>query len=140
MRRLIFLVLVIITLAACGSPNAKFQRWTSAQVVDSLKAASLEVNAPRAMTKEDYGIAPMRAADAMFFGLPSLCDTCGGRVLAFSNADDLKKTEAFYVELGKGSAMLFSWTFAKDNILIQLNGDLAEDKAKAYESALNSMK
>ena len=38
--------------------------------------------------------------------------------------------KAYYDDLGEGSAMLFSWTAVKDNILIQINGDLPEEKYK----------
>lgn len=60
--------------------------------------------------------------------------------MSFSSQEDLDKTEAFYVQLGRESAILFSWTFKKDNILVQINGDLPEDKARQYESALNNLR
>jgi hypothetical protein len=36
--------------------------------------------------------------------------------------------------------MLFSWVFVKDNIVVQINGDLPEEQAKKYEAALNGLK
>ena len=93
------------------------------------------------MTKDDYGMAPMKAKEATNFLVPSLGeDDAGGRVFVFDNQADLDSTKAFYDTLGKESAFLFSWTFAKDLTLVQINGDLPEDKAKQYEAALAGMK
>jgi hypothetical protein len=36
--------------------------------------------------------------------------------------------------------MVFSWTFEHDNILLQLSGDLPEEKAMQYKEALEGMK
>ena len=42
--------------------------------------------------------------------------------------------------MGASFAMLFSWVFVRDNILVQINGELPEAKAKQYETALRSAK
>jgi hypothetical protein len=44
------------------------------------------------------------------------------------------------VKLGKENAAFFSWVFVKDNILVQINGNLPEEQAKKYEAALNALK
>lgn len=113
-----------------------FVKWTSAQVVDAFLAAGLEASSPRPMTKDDYGFAPMIAIEGARFLITSLCSDCGGRILNFASQEDLEKTRAYYVEMGKESAAFFSWTFAKDNILVQINGDLPEENARQYEAAL----
>jgi hypothetical protein len=46
----------------------------------------------------------------------------------------------YYNELGRQSAALFSWVFVKDNILIQINGDLPETTARKYEAAIIDLK
>lgn len=91
------------------------------------------------MTKDDYGLAPMTAVEGMRFLIPSLCPDCGGRVLSFASSEDLEVTKAYYAELGRASAIFFSWVFVKDNILVQINGDLPEEKAKQYEAVLDAM-
>jgi len=116
-----------------------FQQWTSGQVIEAFQAAGLEAESAYLMTRDDYGMAPMLAVEGTRFFIPSLCADCGGRVLSFSSQDDLDITEAYYVELGRGSAMFFSWTFTKDNILIQINGDLPEERARQYEMALETL-
>ena len=91
------------------------------------------------MTKDDYGLAPMMAVEGIRFLIPSLCPDCGGRVLSFASPEDLEVTKMYYVELGRASAMFFSWVFVKNNILVQINGDLPEERAEQYEAALNAM-
>jgi hypothetical protein len=48
-------------------------------------------------------------------------------------------TGDYYFALGKSSAAFFSWVFIKDNVLVQINGDLPEDKAKQYQTVLDSI-
>jgi hypothetical protein len=38
------------------------------------------------------------------------------------------------------SADNFSWVYVKDNILVQLDGRLDEEKAKQYEAAIGNVK
>lgn len=118
------------------SPTA---RWTTDQVLAAFKAAGLEAEQTRPMTKDDYGIAPYVGSGVRFF-VPSVCADCGGRLFSIENAEELARVKLFYDEMGKQSAMLFSWTFARDNILVQINGDLPEAQAKQYEAALLNLK
>ncbi len=142
MRKVVFAVMVlfIALLVGCSTPAPKFDKWTPDQVVNTFKAVGLECENVRSMTKDDYGPAPMKAAQAMRFYVPSLGENVGGRIFSFSDQTELDDTKRYYDELGKESAWFFSWTFARDNILVQINGDLKEDKARQYEEALNSLK
>lgn len=112
---------------------------TAAELVDAFDEAGLEVGSPRPMTRDDYGIAPMKAVEAIKIGLPSLCDDCGGRVLRFDTAEDLADTKAYYDELGRESAALFSHTFTRGLLLIQLNGELPDAEAAAYNDVLQGL-
>ena len=38
------------------------------------------------------------------------------------------------------SAAFFSHVFVRDNVLVQINGELPGDKAKQYDAALQAMK
>ena len=116
-----------------------FVRWNSEQVVQAFKDAGLEAESTRPMTKDDYGMAPYVATEGTRFLIPSLCSDCGARIMSFDSEEDLNLTREFYVRLGEQSAMFFSWTFVKDNILVQINGDLPEDQARQYEAALNNL-
>jgi hypothetical protein len=132
-------VLVCLLLTACGggqtaqAPAAK--AVTPDDVIAAFKAAGLEAENARAMTKEDYGMAPMLCDGRRFF-IPSLGPNNGGRVFVCPNATDRDKLATFYRELGKASAALFTHALVKGNVVVQLNGDLSEEQAKKYEAAI----
>ena len=136
MRRLIWIGLVVSVLVACGG-GAKAA--TGDDVVAAFKAANLEAEGARPMAKDDYGAAPYVCTGTRFL-IPSLGEEAGGRVFVCGNDADRDALATFYTELGKGSALLFSWVFVKDRIVVQINGDLPEEQARKYEAALNGMK
>ncbi|HDD61369.1 MAG TPA: hypothetical protein ENF22_02405 [Chloroflexi bacterium] len=134
----------IITIVVTATPEPptpapKFQAWTSEQAIEAFKTANLEAENTRPMTKDDYGAAPFVAEEGTRFFIPSLCADCGGRAISFSNREDLDLVKNYYVELGEASSWFFSWVFEKDNILIQINGDLPEEQALKYQAALDNM-
>jgi hypothetical protein len=121
------------------TPTPQFALWDAAQVVDAFKSAGLEAEGTYQMTKDDYGAAPMMATEGIRFLIPSICADCGGRILEFDNLSGLAATQIYYEELGKQSAWFFSWVLVKDNILVQINGKLPEDKATQYQEALEDL-
>lgn len=137
LRRMLVMLIVVGALAGCGAP--KPTGWTPAQVVAAFKAAGLPAENALPLTKEDYGLAPYVGSGLHFF-VPTLCADCGGRVFAIENKEERERLQKFYVEMGKQSAVLFSWVFVKDNIVVQINGDLPEAQAKAYDAALSSLR
>ena len=116
-----------------------FQKWNAAQAVAAFKAAGLEVESVTPMTKDDYGLPPMTAVEAIHFLIPSLCSDSGGRVFSFASQADLDLVRSCYVQLGKSSAAFFSWTFVNENVLVQINSDLPEAKARLYETAFGKI-
>ncbi len=112
---------------------------TAAQVIAAFKAAGLEAESPTPMTAKDYQPAPYSGDQAAHFLIPSLCAECGGRVFIFSDADNQEAVAGFYHSLSLRGGPYFSWVFQKGNILVQINGDLPQDKAKAYQAALNGL-
>jgi hypothetical protein len=59
--------------------------------------------------------------------------------LNFANSEALATSQSYYVELGARKAAYFSWVFVKDNILVQINGQLEETRARQYEQALATL-
>jgi hypothetical protein len=45
-----------------------------------------------------------------------------------------------YYEKGLSGLASPPWIFVKDNILVQINGDLSKELAKQYQDALNVMR
>lgn len=126
---------LLLLLTACGGSTPTI---TGDQVVGKLKAAGLEAEKPAPMTKEDYGLAPFVCKGTHFF-TPSVDDTAGGRIYVCEDEKERDSLKAYYDALGKGSAMFFSWTFAKGSVLVQVNGDLPEAKARQYEAVVNAL-
>jgi hypothetical protein len=121
------------------SPTPDFIKWNSSNVVSKFKENGLEAEGLREMTRQDYGMAPLSAIEGTRFLIPSLCPDCGGRIFSFQNQEDLDLMKNYYEGLGRQSAFLFSWVFIKDNILVQINGDLSEERAREYENVLQDL-
>lgn len=137
----------LLLLAACGGARVQvnkaptFQKWKAAQVVDAFRAAGLEAEGARPMKRpDDYGLAPMTDAEGVRFFIPSLGEESGGRVLSYAAPADVETAQKYYSGLGRQSGALHSWVYVRDNILVQINGALPEEKASAYESALLAMR
>jgi hypothetical protein len=81
-------------------------------------------------------MAPMSAKEAKIFGIQKddSGDYMNGRIFLFEKEKDLTKTKDYYDELGKESAMAFSYTAANEKklILMQFNGDLPQDLVQKY--------
>ena len=137
LRGMLVMLIVAGALAGCGAP--KPPGWTPAQVVSAFQAAGLPAENARPLTKDDYGLAPYVGSGLRFF-IPAPCADCGGRVFAVENKEERERLQKFYVEMGKASALVFSWVFVKDNIVVQINGDLPEAQAKAYDAALSKLR
>jgi hypothetical protein len=127
------------TPAPTATPKPAFQKYGSADVIQAFRAAGLEIGETSTMGPQDYGAAPMTAVEGTRFLIPSLGEDKGGRVLSFSSSADIEPVRAYYTELGKASALFFSWVFVNDNILVQINGNLPEEQARQYEAALGAL-
>jgi hypothetical protein len=127
------LSLVLLGLTACSLVGGA--SVTPERVIESFKAKGLEAENSTEMTKDDYGPAPFVCEGRRFF-IPSIGDGKGGRAFVCETEADLVSLKNYYDSLGRGSAMLFSHTFRKGMVLVQINGDLPEATAKQYEAAL----
>ena len=137
---LIVTVILLFLLSACGGGPSASRQWTGQHVVDGLKAAGLEAESTRPMAQEEYSLAPMMTTEGIRFFIPSLGEDRGGRILIFDDVEKRDTTRDFYVKAGEQNALIFSWVYVKDNVVVQINGDLPEDQAKKYETALQSLK
>lgn len=128
------ILVVAVLFTACGGGQAAAR--TPESIVAAYKAAGLEAESPTAMGPGDYGPAPYVGKGVRFL-IPSICDDCGGRAYV-GTKEEIAALQRYYVELGKGSALLFSWVFVTPDgkAMVQINGELPEDQAKKYEEAL----
>ena len=123
---------------ASGTPNP-FVVWNSGEVAEAFRRAGLEVDHPRPMTSDDYGLVPMLAIEGTRFFIPSVCADCGGRIMSFANLQDLAIVQDYYAQMARFGAVLASWVYVKDNILLQINGELAETAALKYKAVLDEL-
>ena len=133
--------LVVVTVTPPRpTPTSTFQKWSLEDARNAIVEAGLEFEEYYEMTNDDYGLAPMNAVEAWRFLIPSLCADCGGRIYSFDDPAKLAAMKEYYDKLGEASAIFFSWTFVKGNILIQISGDLSETQALLYQQALANIK
>lgn len=132
-------IVVVTATSVPVTATPEFIKWTPDQVLSAFQNAGLEIGEPYLMQPTDYGPAPMVAAEGKRLLIPSMGVDFGGRVFSFASQNDLDTMYHYYEGLGKASGWFFSWLFMKDNILVQINGELPEDRARQYEIVLNSL-
>lgn len=130
------LATLVVALLLTGCGGAQTAARTPDSIVAAYKAAGLEAESPTAMAAGDYGPAPY-VAKGVHFLIPSMCADCGGRAFV-GTKEEITQLRSYYEEMGKASALLFSWVFVTPDgkAMVQINGDLPEDQAKKYEEAL----
>jgi hypothetical protein len=107
-------------------------------VIAAFKAAGLEAESPKAMTRKDYGLAPYVCKGIRFL-IPSLGEDAGGRAFFCPRKGDGEKLAKYYNSLGEQSAILFSHVFQQPPYVVQINGDLPDEQAAKYEMALQQL-
>jgi len=123
-----------------SSTSDKKSAANLADIIEKFKKDGLTVENSKSMTKEDFGMAPMSAKEAYIFAIQK--DDTGNfinsRIFSFEDSEDMDKTKTYYDNLGKESAVAFSYTASNDKkkVLMQFNGDLPQDLVQKYvESA-----
>lgn len=133
---LIVLLAAVLLLTACSGGGASTAARRPDSIVAAFKAAGLEADSPTPMGPGDYGPAPYVAKGVRFL-IPSICPDCGGRAFV-GTKEEIADLSRYYEEMGKASALLFSWVFVTPDglAMVQINGELPEEQARKYEAAL----
>lgn len=138
MKRVGLLILmVLLVLAGCSEKEES--SISADDVVAKFKAAGLEAEDATDITNKDMGIAPMRFDEGKRIIIPFIGPESGGRVFIFKKTSDLKELQNYYDELGKASAMMFSHTYSKGNVLIQMTGEMEDSLFDKYKKVLDEM-
>jgi len=141
LKRLIGLAIIsvlIVIVTACGSAS---KQRSADDVAAAFKSANLSVDNTVNLEPKDFGMAPMKTKEAKRFSISSIeGDKAWGRIYVYENNSDLEEMKKFYDEIGKKSALFFTWLVAKDNVLIQFNREVPEDMFNKYKAALDAMK
>lgn len=126
---------LLVTAFMLGCSTLSQPITTSNDVILAFKQAGLEVEEARPMNEQDYGTAP-QVCEGMHFLLYSLGPSHGGRVYFCDDPTERDDLAAFYRNRGERSPAARSWVFVKENVVVQLNGALSEERAQAYEAAI----
>jgi hypothetical protein len=115
-------------------PAAEFVKWNVEQIIQAFKKGGLEVGPFRPMLKDDYAGAPVMTLQGICFYTSSGGEGCTARVLSFLDQSSLDKTRQFFSDNG------YTWLFSNHNILVEMNPEVSESTARAYEALLNDLK
>ncbi len=116
------------------TPTPQFQRYSAERIIRAIQAAGLEAAAVRPVAVSSFGAPDTPGAEALAFALPSICPDCSGVALSFARPDDLAAAKSYMVEVQ--SQQQPAWIFAKDNVLLHLDGALSEAQARQYGQIL----
>ncbi|WP_063564870.1 hypothetical protein [Paenibacillus sp. O199] len=147
---LIFLGALLL-IAGCSSGGSV----TADDVISKLKTSSVEAENPEKILQEDSIKLNPEDGEVVRFKLPSMNgssvqegsgenglvykDAPSGHIFIFNNNADLVELQKFYEEMGQTSELFRSWTYAKDNILLQIPGALPEDQFNKYKEVIDSL-
>ncbi|MGO1492054.1 MAG: DUF1002 domain-containing protein [Ruoffia tabacinasalis] len=120
------------------------------EILQAFYDAGLNVMEPKIMTRNDYGIAPLLAEEAVSFGAQfaefvfenedgSIEQFNYGRLFLVRDENDLQTIKAVYDDLGKEAAMLYSHTYSKGDILLQMGGDVSDEDFALYTAVIDEV-
>jgi hypothetical protein len=118
------------------TPTPQFQRYSAERLIRAFQAAGLEAAAVQSVPVTNFGAPDVPGAEALTFALPSICPDCGGVVLSFTRPDDLTAARSYLVDI---QAQQPAWIFARENVLLHLDGALTEAQARQYGQILAAL-
>lgn len=111
--------------------------WRSGEVIAAFHQAGLPAEVVRGATKDGRdGFASLMVTDAVQFRLSDE-DMEMGTVFCFKNKSDLERLKSYYQSLNESLPQFSSWLYVKDNVLLQINHEVPEEKARTYAAALD---
>ncbi|AIQ63328.1 stress protein [Paenibacillus stellifer] len=134
----VFLIVAVFIFSGCSSNNSA-SSVSLDDVIAKFKAAGLEAENATDITNKTMGMAPMKFEEGKRILVPSLGEDAGGRVFVFKKTSDLEELKSYYDELGKSSAMLFSHTYVKGNVLLQMSGDMEQEQFDKYKKVMDEL-
>lgn len=115
-----------------------FEAWRASDLLQELRSAGLDVQAaPGGKMNDEIGMSSrveearfQTYADSKFFA---------GTILTFHSEDELVRMANYLRALGQSIPAYRSWVFVRDNALVQIDGELPEERATQFEEALYSL-
>ncbi len=113
-------------------------KWSPGDIVKAFNESGLGIEKTEPVNNLDYSSLPAKAKEAIKFTVPLIGEEGIGCILSFEVKRNMEEIRKHYLDKNKKEE-LYSWTFAKDNILIVLNGVISEEKARMFERVLNQL-
>jgi hypothetical protein len=115
-------------------------RYSSGDVLMAFRGKGLEIDRPTPLRQNaaSHSEAMRRMTEGMRFYLPSACPNCDVWIYSFPTDSDTHQAEIYLKGLGEAGS--FSWVFRKENIIVQLSGEITVEKANLYGDALQTLK
>jgi hypothetical protein len=142
-RFFLFSLVMALLVSACTPSQSKlsasFQQWHAIDAIQAFQAAGLPIEIPQLRKDERDLFSNEMVVDSRKFVIPTQGDPTLGSGIVFSvrNERDLQELQNYYATLGKALPQYNSWIFVKDNLLLQIDGDVPEAVAKQYGKALD---
>ena len=116
-----------------------FNLWHPGDGIKAFNSAGLMVDKVTLRKDQIDGLTMGMMVEATAFAIPvqGAPSAARGILFCFQNEIDLQTMQSYYVSLGKALPQYSSWIFVKDNMLLQINGDVPEAVANRYARALN---
>jgi hypothetical protein len=115
-----------------------FEAWRASEVLQELKSAGLDVQtAPGGKMNDEIGMSS-RVEEARF-QTHAASRIVAGTILTFHSEDELVRMTNYLRALGQSMPAYRSWVFVRDNALVQIDGDLPDERAIQFEEALYSL-
>lgn len=147
------LITVLALVVACGgTPAARsippgsvleprvFARWHASEVIAAFRGAGLKAESVQGLSKDERdGLSTRMGVETIRFRISSTGDDQVGMILTFQHAADLLEMKKYYLGLNQSLPRYRSWIFTQDNILLQINDEVPEQKASEYRAVLDSL-
>lgn len=126
--------LMLVTACGQSAPAQPTPVPTANQLIENLKAASLEV----AEVQPAGDLSQMQGAkEGLKFYTPSLCDGCSSMILIFDSEASALGTKGFIEQAGKTNEAFKFHLYQNGRVLLRMGGLIDKGQADKYAQALN---
>lgn len=132
-KKILLVLMGIVFLMGCSNQAASI---SVNDIVEQFKTDGLEIGEISDLDNSEFGESREEGKRIL---IPSLGDDKGGRLFVFKDEEGLNAAKSYYDDLGKGSPLLYSHTYANGLVLLQMNGDMSDEDFAKYTESIESV-
>jgi hypothetical protein len=113
---------------------------TTNNLITKFGEAGLSIKDKKQMTRQDLSLAPYVTDDMWVFTVQleeNTNEKMNGRLFKIDKDTDLQTLKSYFDELGKSSAMFYSYTYTKGKFLLQMNGEIDKTTFDKYVTIID---